>query len=208
MTTTTLNKTAAQALLAHTVLATATQAIGSAVDVSTKVGPATAIIKMGRSVATALGAGVSFRIEGSAKTSGTDEWVPIYEWASSLAAVNATTVNDAAFNAADTTFVVTSGTGLTGGDLLYLRETGTPANSEWARIGSISGTTVTLEEAITRSHTNGIAVTDGAEMYSISIDVSAHVRIRLVANSNNVTATGQTVDLIAWLITADSANTA
>lgn len=208
MTTTTLTKTAAQALLAHTQLATATQAIGSAIDVSAMVGPATAMVKLGRSVATALSAGVAFRLEGSAKTSGNDEWVPIYEWASTTAAVNATTVNDAAFNAADTTFVVTSGTGLSGGDLIYLRETGTPANSEWTRIGSISGTTVTLEEAITRSHTNSIAVTDGAEMYSIPVDLSAHVRIRLVANANNIAATGQTVDIIAWLVTADSVATA
>ena len=207
MSTTTLSKTAARVLIAHTQLATATQAIGSAIDVSTMIGPATAIVKMGRSVATALGAAVSFRLEGSAKTSGNDEWVPIYEWASTTAAVNATTVNDAAFNASDTTFVVTSGTGLSGGDLLYLRETGTPANSEWTRIGSISGTTVTLEEAITRSHTNGIVVTDGAEMYSIPLDLSGQVRVRFVANSNNVTPTGYTVDIIAWLVTADSAST-
>jgi len=205
-TTTTLVKTAAQALLAHTALATATQAVGSAVDVSTKVGPATVMVKMGRSVATALGAAVSFRIEGSAKTSGTDEWVPIYEWASSTAAVNASTVNDASFNAADTSFTITSATGITGGDLLYFRETGTPANSEWERVGSVSGTTITLEEAITRNHTNGIAVTDGAEMWSIPIDIAGQVRIRLVANANNVTASGQTVDIIAWLITVDSAS--
>ena len=185
MTTTTLNKTAAQALLAHTQLATASQAIGSAVDVSSKIGPATVMVKLGRSVATALGFGVAFRIEGSAKTSGNDEWYPIYEWASTTVAVAASTVNDASFNAGDTSFTITSATGITGGDLMYLRETGTPANSEWVRIGSVSGTTITLEEACTRSHTNGIATTDGAEMWSIPLDVTAHVRIRLVANSNN-----------------------
>lgn len=207
MTTTTLTKTAARVLLAHTQLATATQAIGSAIDVSTMVGPAVAMVKLGRTVATALGAGVAFRIEGSAKASGNDEWVPIYEWASSTAAVNASTVNDATFNAADTSFTITSATGITGGDLLYLRETGTPANSEWERVGSVSGTTITLEEGVTRAHTNGITVTDGAEVWSISIDIASHVRIRLVANANNVTASGQTVDVIGWLVTVDSVNT-
>lgn len=207
-TSTTLAKTAAQALLAHTQLATATQAMGAAVDVSTKVGPGVVIVKMGRTVATALGANVAFRIEGSAKTSGNDEWVPIYEWTSGngTTAANASTVNDASFNSADTSFTISSATGITGGDLLYLRETGTPANSEWVRIGSVSGTTITLEEAVTRNHTNGITTTDLAEMWSIPVDIAGHVRIRLVANSNNVTATGQTVDLIAWLITADSAS--
>lgn len=209
MTTTTLNKTAAQALLAHTQLATATQAVGSAVDVSTKIGPAVAMVKMGRTVATALGAQVAFRLEGSAKTSGNDEWVPIYEWASGngTTAANASTVNDASFNAADTSFTITSATGITGGDLMYLRETGTPANSEWVRIASVSGTTINLEDAVTRNHTNGITTTDLAEMWSIPIDIAGHVRVRLVVNANNVTATGQTVDVIAWLVTADSAST-
>lgn len=210
MTTTTLTKTAARVLLAHTQLATATQAIGSAVDVSTMVGPGVAMVKMGRTVATALGKNVTFRLEGSAKTSGNDEWHPIYEWASAngLTAANASTVNDATFNAADTSFTITSATGITGGDLMYLRETGTPANSEWVRVGSVSGTTITLEEACTRGHTNGIVTTDLAEMWSVPVDLAAHVRIRLVANANDVTATGQTVDVIGWLVTADSASTA
>lgn len=210
MTTTTLNKTAAQALLAHTQLATATQAIGSAVDVSTKVGPAVALVKIGRTVATALGKNLSFRLEGSAKASGNDEWYPITEWStgSGLVAANASTVNDASFNAGDTSFTITSATGLTGGDLLYLRETGTPANSEWVRIGSVSGTTITLEEPCTRAHTNGITTTDLAEMFTIPFDTSPHVRVRLVANANDITATGQTVDVIAWLVTADSADSA
>ena len=82
MTTTTLTKTAAAVLLALTQQATAAITVGSAVDVSTKVGPATAFVKMGRTVATALGNQVKFRLEASAKTSGNDEWVPIYEWTS------------------------------------------------------------------------------------------------------------------------------
>jgi hypothetical protein len=210
MTTTTLNKTAAQVLLAHTQLATATQAVGSAVDVSTKVGAATAFVKMGRTVATALGAQLAFRLEGSAKTSGNDEWVPIYEWTSAngTTAASASTVNDASFNAGDTSFTITSATGITGGDAMYLRETGTPANSEWARIGSVSGTTITLEEPCTRAHTNGITTTDLAEMWALPFDITGQVRVRLVVNSNNVTATGQTVDVLAYLVTADSAATA
>ena len=208
MTTTTLTKTAAQALLAHTQQATAVVTVGTAVDVSTKLGPATAFVKMGRTVATALTNNVKFRIEGSAKTSGNDEWVPIYEWqsANGLTAASSTTVNDGAFTAGDTTFVVTSATGLAAGDILYVRETGTPANSEWLRIASMSGTTVTLEEACTRSHTNGVNVADLGELMRIGLDLSGHVRIRLVVDSAS-SASGQTVDVIAWLVTADSAST-
>jgi hypothetical protein len=208
MSTTTLTKTAAGVLLALTQQATAVITIGSAIDVSTKVGPAVAIVKMGRTVATALTAQVKFRLEGSAKTSGNDEWVPIYEWTSTsgTTASSSSTVNDASFNAADTSFTITSATGIAAGDILYLRETGTPANSEWCRVASVSGTTITLEEAITRNHTNGITVSDLGEMYMIPLDIAGHVRVRLVVDTASA-ASGQTVDVIGWLVTADSAAT-
>lgn len=209
MSTTTLTKTAGTVLLAHTQCATATITIGSAVDVSTKLGPATAYVKMGRTVATALGNQVRFRLEGSAKSSGNDEWGPIYEWQTlnGTTAATKTTLNDAACDAGDTSFTLTSATGFTAGDLIYLRETGTPANSEWCRGKSTSSNTVTIEEALTRGHTNGIDVTDLAEVFVIPFDVSGQVRVRLVVDSATA-ASGQTVDCIAWLVTADSASTA
>ena len=207
MTTTTLTKTAAQALLAHTQQATATITVGSAIDVSGKVGPATALVKMGRTVSTALTNEVKFRLEVSAKTSGTDEWVPLYEWTSSngKTAASSTTLNGAT-TAGNSTTVLTSGTGFTAGDLCYIRETGTPANSEWSRELSVSTNTVTWEEVQTRNHTTGIACTDLAEMWAIPFDVSGLVRVRLIVDTASA-ASGQTVDVIAYLITADSAGT-
>lgn len=207
MTTTTLTKTAAGVLLAFTQQATAVVTVGSAVDVSTKVGHATAFVKMGRTIATALTNNVKFRLEASAKASGNDEWVPLYEWTSAngLTASSKTTLNGAT-TAGNTTSVLTSATGFTAGDLVYFRETGTPANSEWSREASVSTNTITLEEAQTRNHTNGIDVTDLAEMWTIPIDIAGLVRVRLVVDSAS-NASGQTVDVIAWLVTADSANT-
>jgi len=209
MTTTTLNKTAGGALLAHTQCASGTITVGSPVDVSAKLGPATAFVKMGRTIATALTNNVKFRLEGSAKSSGNDEWVPIYEWqsANGTTAASKTTLNDAACNAGDTVFTLTSGTGFTAGDLVYLRETGTPANSEWVRGKSIATNDLTIEEALTRNHTNGIDVTDTAEVFAIPIDVAGQVRVRLVVDTASAAA-GQTVDVLAWIVTADSATTA
>lgn len=208
MATTTATKTAAQALLAHTQQATATITVGTPVDVSSKVGPATAFIKMGRSASTALSNQVKFRIEGSAKTSGNDEWVPIDEWTSQFGttAASASTVNDASFNSADTSFTITSATGFAAGDAIYFRETGTPANSEWARVLSVVSTTVTMEEAVTRGHTNGITVTDLAESFFRPLDLAGMVRIRLVVDTASA-ASGTTVDVIGWLVTMDSLST-
>lgn len=207
-TTTTVTKTAGTALLAHTQQATAVVTVGSAVDVSSKLGPATAFVKLGRTTTTALTNEVKFRIEGSAKASGNDEWVPIVEWTSTTGktAANAPTINDASVLAGDTNFVVSSATGIAAGDMLYLRETGTPANSEWVRVAGMSGTTVTPEEAITRNHTNGITLTDLAEQFAIALDVAGLTRVRLVVDSAS-SASGVTVDVIGWLVTADSATT-
>ena len=72
---------------------------------------------------------------------------------------------------------------------------------------SVSTNTVTWEEAQTRNHTTGIAATDLAESWQIPFDTSGQTRVRFVVDTASA-ASGVTVDVIAWLITADSANTA
>jgi hypothetical protein len=203
MTTSTATKTQGGVLLAHTQQASGAVTVGSAVDVSAKFA-AKVFVKMGRTVATALGNEVAFRLEASAKASGNDEWYPIYEWTSATGktACNATTLNGAT-TAGNATSVLASGTGFTAGDKLYFRETGTPGNSEWSRVQSIASATVTFEEVQTRNHTSGITVTDYAELFSLDVDCSAIGRLRLVVDSAS-NATGQVVDVIAWIITLDS----
>lgn len=206
MPTTVLNKTAGTALLAYTIQPTATVTIGSAVDVSTKLGPATVLVKIGRTAATALSNQVKFRIEMSAKATGNDEWYPIHEWATASATTGATstTLNDATVAIGDTTFTVTSGTGIVAGDIIFLRETVTPANSEWARVESVSTNDITLEEPLTRAHTDAINVADLGEMFAVSVDLSRATRIRLIVDTASAVS-GVDVAVIAWLVTADSA---
>lgn len=204
-TVTTLTKTQGGVLLAHTQQATAVVTVGAAVDVSTKFA-ARIFVRMGRSVTTALTNEVTFRLEASAKSAANDEWYPVIQWTSvnGKTAANASTVNDAAFNAGDTTFVITSATGIAAGDIVYLRETGTPANSEWVRVATVSGTTITLEEGTTRGHTNGIATADLGEAFTFSVNCMDIGRLRLVVDTASA-ASGQTVDVIGWIVTLDSA---
>ena len=212
MTTTTLNKTVGTNLFAHAACATATVTIGSEVDVSTKMA-GRIFVWLGHSVATALTNEVTFRLEGAAKVTSTnpdnDRWVPLFTWTSTLGktARNKTTLNDASCNAGDTTFVLTSGTGFGAGDTIFLRETGTPANSEWARGVSLATNTVTIEAGLERNHTNGIDVTDGNELFTFDVGLSAVTHVRLVVDTNTA-ASGQTVDVAALLNTLDSASTA
>jgi hypothetical protein len=207
--TTTASKTGSGVLLGLTQQASAAVTVGSAIDVSTKLG-LRVFVKMGRTVATALTNQVGFRIEASPTTSGNDEWVPLVSWTSQsgTTAANSTTLNGAT-SAGASSITVTSATGITAGDFLYLRETGTPANSEWSRVATVSGTTVTPVDNLTRAHTNSIAVTDLGESWVFDLDVQTIERIRLVVdsasgNQGTTAASGQTVDVIGWYVSLDS----
>jgi hypothetical protein len=207
--TTTASKTGSGFLLGLTQQASAAVTVGSAIDVSTKLG-LRIFVKMGRTVATALTNQVGFRIEASPTTSGNDEWVPLVSWTSQsgTTAANSTTLNGAT-SAGASTYSVASGTGLGSGNLIYLRETGTPANSEWSRVNGVSGTTVTPVDNLTRAHTNSIAVTNLAESWVFDLDVQTVERIRLVVDSASgnqgiTAASGQTVDVIGWYVSLDS----
>lgn len=205
MTTSTLSNTTGTTLLAHTQLASAAIAVGSAVDVSGKLA-ALISVRAGRTVATALTNELRFALQVS-MDAGTDndDWVTRYEFTtgSGKTACNAPTLNGAT-SAGATTFAVSSATGIAKGDKLYLRETGTPGDSEWCEVKDISGTTVTPLAALTRAHTNGITITDLAEMPAPWTESLAGVKyVRFIADGGTNTS-GQTVDVLAVMNTLDN----
>lgn len=195
-------KTIGTALLAHTQQATATVTVGSAVTVTAFSGKVS--IKIGRTTSTALAAEILFRLEGAFTGTNNDEWATLYSFTSSTCKTTAssTTLNGAT-SANDATFVVTSATGIIAGDWLYLRETGTPANSEWVEVKSMSGTTVTPFNNLTRAHTNSINVADTAETITFDVDLTGLSKIRLIVDTAT-TATTTTADVIAWINTFDN----
>ena len=87
--------------------------------------------------------------------------------------------------------------------MAYLRETGTPANSEWSQVKSVSTNTVTPFNNLTRAHTNGIIVSDLGEVISWTEDLSSVMRVRLIVDSAT-NASGQTVDVLALISTLDA----
>lgn len=205
MSTTTVNKTQGTALLAWQDVATANVAIGSAQDVSTKLA-ATVFCLLGRRSGTAFTAGwPNIRVEVSGKSSGTDAWIPL-PGATFQPAVGATIVNttlNGAVSAAATTFVVTSGTNILAGDVLFLGDPST-ANYEIVRVKAISGTTVTPEEPVTYAHATAAIVTDQAETYLAQVDLTAVGRIRAVCDN---AGSGQSISVEVLMVTGDSLNT-
>jgi len=196
-----ITKTQGQTLLALQSIATANSIVGTALDVSTKLA-ATVFVRFGRHVANVLTAGwPNIRIEGSAKSSGTDAWVPlaIFQPSPGVATIGATTLNGTV-TAADPSIVVASASNFAVGGLIFIEDS-TFANGEWARIKSIVSTTLTLEEPVTNGHANGSVVTAQAEVFVAQLDLTAIGRIRVVADN---LGSGYTIGVEAQLVTADS----
>lgn len=196
-----ITKTVGTEILAWQDIATANVIVGTAQDVSTKLS-ATVFIKMGRNSSSAFTSGwPNFRVEASAKASGNDWWVPLATFQPAVGASIAATTANGAISAGATSCTVTSATNIAAGDVLFLGHTTTVANYELVRVKSVSGTTVTFEEACTSAHDNGCVISDQAEMWAASLDLTGISRIRVVADNAN---SGRTIYVSANMVTGDS----
>jgi len=143
-------------------------------------------IKFGRRAATALTASINFRVETSPDSSG-NTWNTHTTLSTQLGASVADQIVNGTVAAGATVITLADTTGFVAGDVIFIENT-TPANSEWARIKSISGgVSVTIEEALINAQT-GATVFDQAEIYNvISIDLkglAGNGRIRVVSDGS------------------------
>jgi len=196
----TISKTDAISLLAWQDVATTASAVGAATDVSTKLA-ATVFCRLARKTsASAFTAGwPNLRVEVCANGSNRDEWVPVAVFQPPTTGGNHTTLNGSV-SANASSCVVTSATGITAGDLLFLGDAST-ANYEIMRVLSVSGTTVNFETNTQHSHSNGADVSRLAVMYAVQVDLSAVKQIRGICDNANG---GITVCAEILMVTGDS----
>jgi len=150
----------------------------------------------------ALPQGIAFRIEGSMKSSGDDQWFPLAEYTSGTATPEAEALTGTEA-AGSTVLEVASTTNLAANDIILIKNT-TIANSEWARIKSIvANVSITVIDGITNTQT-GSTVYDQAEFWSPVIDLLNMTRIRLVVDGSFPSGTGRTTVVEAYMNTCDS----
>jgi hypothetical protein len=187
---TTPSKGSPVTLLAWTDVATANVNVGTAQDVSTKWAAAFSV-RLARRSGTAFTAGwPNVRIEASAAAAGNDHWTPIVPIQMAIGASIANTTLNGAVSAGATSFVVTAATNIAAADVLYLGHTTDSTKWELVRVKSVSGTTITPEEAVTYAHDTGAAVTDQAEVYFPVVSLECYSRVRAVVDN---AGGGQTV---------------
>jgi hypothetical protein len=196
----TLNKTAGTSVLALQSVAASSVLISSALLVPTTFA-ATMMIRFGRRIATAAGAGVNFRIEGSSRASGDGFWTPLDVFQSDFVAATAQAATGTN-NAGQKVITMAVTTGFAAGQIVYIDNT-TIGNSEWGRIKSVSGgVSITLEDNLQNAQNAGAAtVYNKAEMYASVLDLTAMKQLRLVADGSLFT---QAFAVFAEMVTGDS----
>jgi len=175
-------KTDSIAVLAHQVATHPTTIVGSAIDVSTKKAislhlfhgyiEATADTNPGRFL-------IQVRADDGAG-SVNEHWITVAE----LVALGTTPDDEnltTTESAGDSSLAVASTTGFVAGDLLYIRNVGTLANSEWARLKSIvSNTSLELMDGLTNGMTSSDKVFNDASAWVVNLDVRNIEAIRVV----------------------------
>jgi hypothetical protein len=166
-------------------IASAAQVLGSAIDVSTKWLIAFHIM-LGRATGSAFTAGwPQVRIEASGKSSGNDAWIPLLTMQMAVGASIVNTTANGAISAGATSCTVTANTNIAVGDYIFLGHTTDVTKYELVRCKSISGTTLTFEEACTNAHDTGCLITDQAEAFFPVLDVSCYSRVRAIIDNAN-----------------------
>lgn len=205
MPTTTLNKTAGVNLLTHQAVTHPDTVKGSAVDVSTKMGATVFLFHASVEAAANTNPG-TFRVEGSAAASGDEDWVTLAEVAATISTAD-TEAMTATEPSGETVLAVASTTGFVAGDRLYIQDTGTLADSEWARCQEIvSNTSINLIDGLTTGKDSADVIWNDADAWAIYVDLSGITRIRAVFQHEG--AVGANVHVKGTMVTLDSATSA
>lgn len=201
MTVTVATKTAGTTLLTHQAVTHPDTVKGSATDVSTKLGATVFLFHASVEAAANTNSGV-FRIEGSAAASGDEDWATLYTVAATVSTAD-TEAMTATEPVGETVLAVASTTGFVAGDILYIQDTGTVADSEWAVCQEIvSNTSINLIDGLTNQKDSSDVIWNDADRWAIYVDLGAITRIRVVFQHEG--ATGANCHVKAIMVSLDS----
>lgn len=143
-----------------------------------------------------------FLIQGSPTAADDEDWATLFEFTVTDATpdTEAMTATEAA---GETVLAVASTTGFAAGDGLYVQDTGTLADSEWARCQEIvTNTSIDLIDGLTTGKDNSDVIWNEAEVCSKLVDCRGLLRLRVVFQHEG--ATGANVHVKSLGVSADS----
>jgi len=208
MSTVTPNKTDSVEVLAHQAATHPTTIVGSAIDCRTK-RAATIFLYHGYVEATADTNPGSFKVQvrpDAGDGTATEHWITV-----ATLTAKGTTPDTEAMTAtepvAETVMAVASTTGFAVGDELYIQDTGTLADSEWATERTqVTNTSITLEDGLTNQKDSSDVIWNDASRFVVSLNLESVESFRVIWSHEG--ATGANGHIKAIAITHDSDNIA
>ena len=197
----TITKTQGTSVLTHQAVSHPDTVKGSAQDVSTKLA-ATILLFHALVEATANTNAGSFYVQVSASSSGDEDWVTVAQFTANTSTPD-TEAMTATEPAAETTLAVASTTGFVAGDLLYIEDTGTVGDSEWAMCQEIvTNTSIILVDGLTNEKDSSDVIWNDANLFVCQLDLTAVGRVRVMFQHEG--ATGANCHVKAMMVTGDS----
>lgn len=186
-------KTADRTLITHQAIALDNIVVGSELDVSSLFSADVAIYHANIGV-TANASGTKYLIQASMVASGNEDWVTVASHTTDTKAANKANIAGTEIVGSKLIGVGTGEeSGFDTGDVIYLQDTGTLANSEWGMVDD-NGTAdqIDLVDGLTNAKDSADDVFDEAEVVNIHLDLDGIQRIRCVVN-HRLSATGSTI---------------
>ena len=196
-----LTKTQGTTILTHQAITHPGTAVGTTQDVSTKLSATIVCFHASVQATVNINPG-SFLIQISASSSGNEDWATVAQFtaASAAAVLEDLTATEPA---GEKVLAVVSTTGFVATDNVYIFDTGTLTNSEWAKLEQIvSNTSLDLIDGLTTGKDSADEVWTEAETFVAQLDLTAVGRLRVIFQHEG--GTGADVHVKVIMVTGDS----
>ena len=196
-----ITKTTDIDILVHTLMVHDTnfKKVGASQDVGTKLS-ATVVIYHANVETIANVDPVQYLVQITPYASGNEGWDTIARFDTGTELPVTATISGAE---ADDSLAVASNTGFDKGDIIYIQDTGTLADSEWAQVTNLpDATTINIVDSLTNAKDSSDVIFTQAEKFTAEINLTSITRIRVIAL--HLTGTGSNIHNKALMITGDS----
>lgn len=187
--------------LAHQAVAHPATVVGSALDVSTKLGMTLILFHASVEAAANTNPG-KFLVQISGAESGNEDWqtIQVFDATISTADTEAMTATEPI---GETALAVAATAGFVANDILYIQDVSVVADSEWARCREIiTDTTIDLVDGLTNAKDSSDVIWNDADIWTCSLDLTSVGRVRVVFQHEG--AAGANCHIKAMTIYGDS----
>lgn len=196
----TISKSYAVAL-AHQAVTHPATVVGSALDVSTKLGLTLLLFHASVEAAANTNPG-KFLVQISGAASGNEDWATVMEFDATISTAD-TEAMTATEPIGETSLAVAATAGFVANDILYIQDAGVVADSEWARCREIvTDTTIDLVDGLTNAKDSSDVIWNDADIFTGQFDLTSVGRVRIVFQHEG--AVGANCHIKAMVIYGDS----